>query len=105
MSLEVRTGNRGEAIIGRDTLAAGDSRRGTTTGVRYEGTPEIRSARDKAQSPPISYSNRNFQFAPLACVSYASPALDTTNMTAANLSEISDGKLLRSGILGNRSNI
>jgi hypothetical protein len=26
-------------------------------------------------------------------------------MTAANLSEISDGKLLRSGIIGNSSNI
>src|SRR5258706_1849727 len=87
MLLEARTGTRAEAISGRDTLAAGNSRRGTITGVRSEGRPEIRSARDRAQSPPTSYLNRNFQAAGLRIVRFSCPR-HNQHVTAANLSEI-----------------
>jgi hypothetical protein len=66
--LEVRTKIRAEAIIGRGTLAGGNSRRRTTTRVRSEETRERQSARDKAQSSPRA--------------TYAFIALDTTNLPA-----------------------
>ena len=50
--LEVKTKNRAEATVGRDTLAASNSTSGTTKRVRFEGMRERRSVLDKAQCSP-----------------------------------------------------
>jgi hypothetical protein len=76
---EAGTKTRAEATIDRGTLAASNSKRETTTRVRFEETREIQSAKDKAQSfsnYPISYPEFRIQTSIFASI----PALDKAKL-------------------------